>query len=48
VLMAALVPVMVACTFAGRWINTTVGERGYSVLFWGVMGGYTMRLLGFL
>jgi uncharacterized protein len=48
VLMAALVPVMVACTFAGRSINGTLGERGYSVLFWGVMGGYTMRLLGLM
>jgi hypothetical protein len=46
--MTALVPIMIACTFAGRSINATLGERGYSVLFWGVLGGYTMRLLGLM
>ncbi len=47
-LMVALVPIMVLCTLAGRSINRTVGEHGYSILFWAVMGGYTMRILGFL
>jgi len=45
-LMAALLPVMLASTFLGRHINKQVGERGYAVLFWVVMGGYSMRLLG--
>ena len=46
VLMAALLPVMLASTFFGRYLNRRVGERGYAVLFWVVMGGYSMRLLG--
>lgn len=45
-LMAALLPVMLASTFFGRYLNKQVGERGYAVLFWFVMGGYSMRLLG--
>ncbi|MFY9635204.1 MAG: sulfite exporter TauE/SafE family protein [Cellulosimicrobium cellulans] len=46
-LMAGLFPVMIASTFFGRFLNTRVGERGYAVLFWTVMGGYSLRLLGF-
>ena len=46
VLMVGLVPVMLASTFFGRYLNTRVGERGYAVLFWVVMGGYSLRLLG--
>lgn len=41
-----LVPVMILSTLAGRRINRGLGERGYAVLFWGVMVGYTARLLG--
>jgi uncharacterized protein len=46
VLLAGLLPVMLASTFFGRYLNKQVGERGYAVLFWVVMGGYSMRLLG--
>lgn len=46
-LMAGLFPVMIASTFFGRYLNSRVGERGYAVLFWTVMGGYSLRLLGF-
>lgn len=46
VLMVGLVPVMLASTFFGRYLNKRVGERGYAVLFWVVMGGYSLRLLG--
>lgn len=46
-LMAALLPVMVASTFLGRHLNKRVGERGYAFLFWTVMGGYSLRLLGY-
>lgn len=42
---AAAVPLMVGATFAGRHINQVIGERGYTILFWAVMGGYTLRLL---
>jgi len=46
VVAGVLVPVMIASTLAGRRINRGLGERGYAVLFWGVMAGYTARLLG--
>jgi hypothetical protein len=36
---------MLVATFSGRQINQRIGERGYTVLFWGVMTGYTARLL---
>jgi uncharacterized membrane protein YfcA len=46
VMLAVLaVPLMVVATFTGRTINRSIGERGYSMLFWTVMGGYTLRLL---
>ena len=39
------VPLMLLGTFGGRHINYAIGEKGYTVLFWAVMGGYTARLL---
>jgi len=39
------VPLMVIATFTGRTINRSIGERGYTWLFWGVMAGYTVRLM---
>lgn len=42
-LMAA--PLMIIATFTGRRINHSIGEAGYSTLFWTVMAGYTVRLL---
>ena len=44
-LALACVPLMVGATFFGRYINSSVGERGYTGLFWAVMVGYTGRLL---
>ena len=41
----AAVPLMFAATFTGRKINRSIGERGYTWLFWLVMAGYTLRLL---
>lgn len=41
----AAVPLMISATYAGRRINRAIGERGYTILFWGVMAGYTFRLL---
>jgi uncharacterized protein len=38
-------PLMLVATFTGRRLNRTVGERGYAVLFWTVMCGYSARLL---
>lgn len=42
------VPLMVVATFTGRTINRSIGERGYTWLFWAVMTGYTVRLLASL
>jgi hypothetical protein len=39
------VPLMLIATFTGRRINRSIGEPGYTFLFWGVMAGYTTRLL---
>ena len=45
-LIAALaVPLMIIGTFTGRSVNRSIGEKGYTILFWAVMGGYTLRLL---
>ena len=38
-------PLMVVATFAGRSINRDLGERGYAVMFWVVMAGYSVRLV---
>jgi uncharacterized protein len=38
-------PLMAAATWTGRRINSSVGELGYTALFWTVMAGYTVRLL---
>jgi uncharacterized membrane protein YfcA len=38
-------PLMLVATFTGRTLNRTVGERGYAILFWTVMCGYSARLL---
>jgi uncharacterized membrane protein YfcA len=42
---ALCAPLMLVATFAGRRINREVGERGYALLFWTVMFGYSARLL---
>lgn len=39
------VPLMFVATFTGRHINNSVGEKGYAYIFWGVMVGYTLRLV---
>jgi uncharacterized membrane protein YfcA len=39
------VPLMIVSTFTGRRINQRIGEKGYTGLFWGVMAGYTVRLV---
>ena len=44
-LAALLLPVMITATLAGRGINQRIGERGYAVLFWAAMAGYTGRLV---
>jgi uncharacterized membrane protein YfcA len=40
----AAIPLMVVATLAGRRINSEIGERGYAILFWLVMAGYTLRI----
>lgn len=39
------IPLMLLATFTGRTINQSIGERGYTGLFWTVMAGYTARLV---
>lgn len=42
---AAALPLMVLATAAGKRCNQRLGERGYRQLFWGVMLGYSGRLV---
>jgi len=42
---AMAVPLMIVSTLAGRRFNSVIGEQGYERLFWGVMTGYTARLI---
>lgn len=44
----AAVPLMVLGTWTGSSVNRRAGERTFAVLFWSVMGGYTLRLGWFL
>ncbi len=41
----AAVPLMLVATITGKRINRSIGERGYTSLFWGIMAGYTVRLV---
>jgi uncharacterized membrane protein YfcA len=43
-LALAAVPLMVVATLTGRRLNSRLGERGFTGLFWLVMTGYTARL----
>jgi uncharacterized protein len=38
------VPLMIAATLTGRRLNSRLGEKGFTGLFWFVMIGYTARL----
>ncbi|MET7293111.1 sulfite exporter TauE/SafE family protein [Streptomyces griseoloalbus] len=38
-------PLMFFSTFLGKRLNTKIGERGYTRVFWTVMVGYTGRLV---
>ena len=46
VLALTAIPLMFAATLLGRRLNSSIGERGFSGLFWLVMAGYTVRLAG--
>jgi hypothetical protein len=43
-LALAAIPLMVLGTAGGRILNRRMGEQGYAVLFWAVMGGYVVRV----
>lgn len=45
IVAAAAVPLMIAGTTTGQLLNDRVGERGFAVLFWLVMSGYSIRIL---
>ena len=44
-LALAATPLMLGATLLGRKINSNLGERGYTGLFWTVMVGYSARLV---
>lgn len=44
----AAVPLMVLGTYSGSRLNSRLGEQSFAVLFWTVMGGYSIRLGIFL
>jgi len=44
VVAVCAMPLMVAATLTGRRLNRRLGERGFAVLFWTVMAGYSARL----
>ncbi len=44
----AAVPLIAVGVWLGRTFNERMGERIYAWLFWGVMGGYSVRLLATL
>ncbi len=44
-LAGVAIPLMAAGTAAGRLLNERVGERGFAVLFWSVMTGYSIRIV---
>jgi hypothetical protein len=39
------IPLMLLATFAGRHLNSRIGERAFAGLFWTVMAGYALRLI---
>ncbi len=43
-LALAAVPLMVIGTLTGSTLNKRAGERSFTLLFWTVMAGYTIRL----
>jgi hypothetical protein len=43
----ATIPMMPVAAFLGKRINREVGERGYAMLFWAVMAGYSARAVSF-
>jgi hypothetical protein len=44
-ILVASMPLMPLAALTGRRINSTIGERAFTSLFWVVMAGYTLRLL---
>lgn len=42
--LAAAFPLMIAGTMIGKRFNQEIGERAFRVLFWAVMGGYSVRI----
>jgi hypothetical protein len=44
VLLGCMVPLLPPTVLAGRQFNRRMSEPAYSVLFWGVMVGYSVRL----
>ena len=43
-LAVAAIPLIVCGVLLGRQLNQAIGERGYAILFWCVMIGYSVRI----
>jgi len=48
IILMLAIPIMPAGTFLGKYLNTQIGERLFTVLFWGVMIGYAARIIAVL
>ena len=44
VVVAAAIPLMILGTLTGFRLNRRAGERGFTVMFWAVIAGYSARL----
>jgi len=44
-LVILAIPIMAVATACGRHINSRIGERAFTVLFWAVIAGYSAKLL---
>ena len=45
-ILACAAPLVPLATLAGRRLNGALGERSFAALFWAVMAGYSLRLVG--
>lgn len=43
-LAVAAIPLILCAVLLGRHLNQAIGERGYAILFWCVMIGYSVRI----
>lgn len=44
-MLALAAPIMPFATFLGKYVNSQIGERLFTILFWAVMLGYAARII---